>query len=339
MQKISPRERIIRAIRQEPSDMIPWNIEMTAGFATNVSKMFPEEDPEDVLRNHMLRVKYKKNRLCENGESIDLFGVRWKKAEDGGDVGIVAQYPLEEMEAELGDYRFPDINVELANSICDRLESERNRFTMFSITMGFFERAWSLRGMENALMDMVLEPGFTEELYDHILEHHMRLLDNILERNFDAIYFGDDWGQQQGLIMGPELWRRYIKPGVSKIFEKIKRKGKYVVLHSCGDLREIMPDLVEMGVDVYNTVQPEIYDLKKLKIEFGKDICFYGGISTQQFLPYAAPEEVEKKTLEVLRIMDGGGYILSPTHAVTPDIPVENVLAMLRANERYHGIL
>lgn len=332
MVQLTKREKIWRAIRQREPGNIPWNIEMTAGFAEQVRTAHPEAAPDIVLGNHMLRGKYKNNHPCSNGDSIDLFGVRWHPSQDGGDVGIVAEYPLAQADGDFGDYHFPEIDLDFADGVCDALEAETQRFTMFSITMGFFERAWSLRGMENALVDMLADPEFAQEMYSHIFDHHMALLDRVLDRSFDALYFGDDWGQQNGLIMGPDLWRQFIKPGVSKIFDRAKRKGKAIVLHSCGDLREIIPDLIEMGVDVYNTVQPEIYDLKALKREYGKDICFYGGISTQQFLPYATPAEVRAKTCEVLDIMQNGGYILSPTHAVTPDIPVENIMAMIEAS-------
>ncbi|HEB32194.1 MAG TPA: uroporphyrinogen decarboxylase, partial [Spirochaetes bacterium] len=210
------------------------------------------------------------------------------------------------------------------------LADERETFRMFLITMNYFERAWSLRGMENILSDMLLNEVFSHELFERILQHHLELLDTVLDYGFEAVYIGDDWGQQSGLIMGPPLWRKYIKPGMKQMFDKIKSRGKYVCLHSCGDLREIMSDLVDMGLDIYNTIQPEIYDLKKLKKEYGRHITFYGGISTQQFLPYASPDEVKDHTKAVKRIMGkSGGYIFAPTHSVTDDVPVENVLAMV----------
>ena len=208
---------------------------------------------------------------------------------------------------------------------------------MFSITMGYFERLWSLFSMEEALINMITEEEMVLEVLSKVEEHHHKLLDIVLEYDeIESVYFGDDWGQQKGLIMGPDLWRKLIKPGVKRIFEHIKSKNKYIVLHSCGDLREIMGDLIEMGVDVYNTVQPEIYDLDQLKREYGNDLTFYGGISTQQFMPFATPEEVKIKTREVIeKLAKGGGYILSPTHAVTPDIPVENVEAMIEVAKEY----
>ena len=330
------KEKIKQAIAHKSIDFVPTNIEITGDFGKSLEKVVGVENIDVALNNHMLRKKYKKNIVLENGDQVDLFGVTWKASPDGGDVGIVKGFPL--MDMELEDYCFPKLNKELADSVIESLEKEKERYTMFSITMGFFERAWSLYGMENILVDMIIDEEKTFKIFEGIYEHHYNLLDYILDKNFDAVYFGDDWGQQQGLIMGPNAWRTYIKPMVKKLFEKVKSKGKQIVLHSCGDLREIMPDLIEMGVDVYNTVQPEIYDLSLLKKEYGKDLTFYGGISTQQFLPFATEAQVREETKKVLDIMmKDGGYILSPTHAVTNDIPVENILALVDEGKKYFG--
>ena len=325
------RTVVIDTIEHKNTGKIPWHIDLTSGFIKNVESERDCRDVDAYLQNHMYRLKYKKNRVLENGDEIDMFEVRWTYGDDGGDVGIVAEYPMKNHNLE--DYPFPLVDKMFAVDICRKLEAEElGRFRMFSLTMNFFERSWSLRGMENILMDMLLEEDFTTRLYNIIFDHHMELLDAVLDYDYEAVYFGDDWGQQKGLIMGPDLWRKYIKPPMKTMFEKIKSKGKYVVLHSCGDLREIMGDLVEIGLDVYNTVQPEIYDLTELKREYGRDLTFYGAISTQQFLPYATAEEVYDKTIETLKVMaPGGGYILSPTHAVTPDIPVENIEALVKA--------
>lgn len=329
------RERVINSIKHKNSDIVPWNFELTEAAIQKIKEYGKCEDANAYLNNHMLRIKYKQNEKLADGYERDIFGVLWQKSKDGGDVGNIVDYPMK--EDEIGDYKFPEIRTGFASQICDQLEANNGEaFTMFSITMGYFERTWSLRGMENILMDMCLNEEFTESLYAGILEHHMKLLDYILDRNFDAIYIGDDWGQQKGSIMGPNLWRKYIKPGMSQMFEKIKSKGKYIVLHSCGDIKDMLPDLIEMGLDVYNTVQPEIYDLNELKREYGKDLTFYGGISTQQFLPYASADEVKEMTKQVLDTMyQDGGYILSPTHAATPDIPVENLLAMIEVAKTY----
>lgn len=145
-----------------------------------------------------------------------------------------------------------------------------------------------------------------------------------------CIRFGDDWGQQRGLIMGPKHWRRFIKPRVAQMYARVKEGGRYVMQHSCGAIQELFPDLVEMGLDIFNTFQPEVMDVAWCKREFGRDLTFYGGISTQQVLPRATPGEVREV---VRRMMDlvgqDGGYIVAPTHAIPRDVPPENIVAML----------
>lgn len=331
------KQRVIETIHHNSSEPIPWNIDLTHRFIEKTQQLRGCSDVDFYFENHIVRVKYKKNRKLENGDEVDIFGIPWTFGSDGGDVGMVKEYPLK--EALIEDFVAPSLDKELCNSILTTFEHDTtNRFRLFNLTLNFFERSWSLRGMENILMDMLLEEKFTYQLYDKILNHHLEVLDAVLDGDFEGVFFGDDWGQQHGLIMGPDLWRKYIKPPMAKMFSKIKSKGKYMVLHSCGDLRPILGDLIDMGLDVYNTVQPEIYDLPTLKKEYGKDLTFWGAVSTQQFLPYATTEEVYKKSIETLKIMaSGGGYIFAPTHAVTNDIPVENIEAMIQAVKDFNG--
>ena len=325
------RESILNAVNHQVSDYTPYNIELTSGLAAKMCERYGCEDTDRYIGNHMLRIKYKQNEKRDDGTEIDIFGVTWTKSKEGGDVGIIVDHPMK--EPTFKGYRFPEIRKEFADDICNQLKAKsEGLYRMFGLTMCYFERAWSLRGMEAALLDMVAEPVFTQKLYNRILDHHLELLDCVLDRDFEAVHIGDDWGQQQGMIMGPQMWRKFIKPGMAKMFDKIKSAGKQICLHCCGDVREIFPDLIDMGVDIYNTLQPEIYDLKEMKRQYGKDITFYGGISTQQFLPFATVEEVKVKTRQVRDILgENGGYIISPTHAVTADIPVENVMAMVEA--------
>lgn len=331
---MTKKERVYGAIAHKNTDLVPWSFELTSGAALAMREYKGCQDIDACLENHLYRGFYKKNRPLSDGtgNEQDFFGVTWHTSDDGGDVGHIVNYPLWEAE-DLSGYTFPEPDYEFAKEVCRTLEEKNTEFfTMFSIGMCYFERAWSLRGMENLLSDMIVDEEFAEDIFAHILEHHEKLLDAVLDYDFDAVYFGDDWGQQRGTITGPDRWRHFIKPGMKRLIQKAKQKGKYVVVHSCGDIWDLMPDLIEMGVDVYNTVQPEIYDLKKLKKEYGKDLTFYGAVSTQQFLPFAKPEEVYEKTCETLDILaKDGGYILSPSHGVTPDIPPENLLAMVRA--------
>lgn len=332
------RTAVIEAIEHKQRAYVPWHIDLTSQFSEKAAERYGCGDVELFFENHLYRLKYKKNRSLGNGNELDLFGVTWQKSADGGDVGNIVQYPVE--DGDFSHYKFPEVDAGFAKQVAQGLADDKHdRFRMFGITMCMFERLWSLRGMEDALVDMLADEDATYMALGKIEEHHTLLLDTVLDYDFEGVYFGDDWGQQRGLIMGPVQWRKYIKPVMSRLFQKVKSKGKYVILHSCGDLREIMGDLVEMGLDVYNTVQPEIYDLPTLKREYGKDLTFYGGISTQQFLPFASADECADMAKNVIEIMaKDGGYILSATHAVTPDIPVENVRAMVDTAKKYAGI-
>lgn len=329
------RQRVIDAIEHKTTRLTPWQIDLTSGFTRNLQEAVGCEDAEAYLGNHLVRAKYKQNEKLDEKTEKDIFGVTWQKTDDGGDVGVVIGFPLK--DKTLDEYVFPEVRKDFVKQLGTSLQEDKtDRFRMFSVTMCYYERAWSLRGMENILMDMCLDETGTETLFNRILEHHLELLDIALEYDFEGVYFGDDWGQQRGLVMGPKHWRKFIGPGVAKMYEKVKSKGKYVIQHSCGDIKTIMTDLVDMGMDVYNTVQPEIYDLAQLKKDYGSHLTFYGGISTQQFLPFANVEERKAMAKNILDIMGPeGGYIFAPTHAVTPDIPVENIQALVDVVKEY----
>ncbi|MDO8685155.1 MAG: uroporphyrinogen decarboxylase family protein, partial [Clostridiales bacterium] len=183
---------------------------------------------------------------------------------------------------------------------------------------------------ENLMMDFLLNEDFADELLDRILEFNLKVIDIAAQYPIDCIMFGDDWGQQKGLLFGPKLWRRYIKPRLSAMYERTKKYGLYIIQHSCGDNNELIKELIDLGLDVYNTFQPEIYNVKKFKKEYGNYITVYGGISTQGILSKGTPAEVKSETKKMMDIMGrNGGYIVAPTHQITTDIPLENIFAFI----------
>ena len=212
------------------------------------------------------------------------------------------------------------------------LNHSGDRCKVAAISFTLFERAWTMRGMENLLVDMISEPAFVTELFEAIGEHASQIVAATLELPFDIIHFVDDWGQQKGMIMGPALWRQFIRPVLSRLFRQVKDSGRFVSLHSCGDIQDVFPDLIDMGLDIYQTLQPEIYDISTVKRDYGSHLTFWGGISTQQDLPYIRPEDVENlvhNTIDVLGV--NGGYIAAPTHAIPGDVPPENIVALVDA--------
>ena len=326
-------------LQRQHNAVVPWQVNYTSVYEDIYKKTHPDKALDAEFENHILLIKYKRNRVVDINTELDLFGLKWdKSADDGGDIGVPFDPPL--ASGNIDSYKFPEPDKEFALEQARRLENdETGRFRMYGVTFTLYERAWGLRGMEDLLADMLLAPDFVQELMRRIVEHHLKLLDLILPYDFDAVYFGDDWGSQHGLIMGAELWRKFIKPYMKQLCQKVKDSGKIVVLHCCGNIEEILGELIDIGVDCWNTVQPELYDLRKLKVNYGRDLCFYGGISNQGVLPFATPADVERKCLEVLEIMEGGGYILSPTHNLTPDIPIENAYAIIRAAKEFSGLM
>ena len=132
--------------------------------------------------------------------------------------------------------------------------------------------------------------------------------------------------------MGPDHWRRFIKPRLARMYARVREAGKVVMIHCCGDVKEIFPELIEIGVDIFNPFQPEVMDVYQMKALYGDRITFFGGISIQHTLPYGTTEEVKQEAQErMVRVGKDGGYILAPSHAIPKDVPLENMLALLEA--------
>jgi uroporphyrinogen decarboxylase len=157
------------------------------------------------------------------------------------------------------------------------------------------------------------------------------MLENILtDDEIDGVLLGSDWGSQRSLLMSPAIWRDLIAPGEKREYDLVHSAGKHVWIHSCGCIDTIMPDLVEIGMDVLNPVQPEAMDIARLKALYGDRITFWGGISTQRTLPYGTPDEVRADVRRTVELMGrGGGYITAPSQCLQDDVPLANIVALI----------
>ena len=167
-------------------------------------------------------------------------------------------------------------------------------FALASLGWGLFERSWNLRGFENLLMDVVAEPDFVEEAMDRLTALYLAFVDYTCELPIDGILFGDDWGDQRGVIIGARRWRKFLKPRWAKIYAAVHAHGKLVMAHSCGSVAEIMPDIIEIGMDVLESVQPEAAGMNpyELKRQWGDKITFWGCLGSQSVLPFGTPDEI-----------------------------------------------
>jgi uroporphyrinogen decarboxylase len=244
-------------------------------------------------------------------------------------------------EPTMAGYEFPKPEVffrparkEAAFKTC---EDQADSFLVGSLGWGLFERSWNLRGFENALADAAIEPEFYGEVLDRLVELYLAFVEYTVDLPIDAILFGDDWGDQRGVILGPERWREFLKPRWKRIYDAVHSAGKIVMSHSCGSVADIIPDLIEIGLDVLESVQPEAagmnpYDLKE---KFGDKIAFWGCLGSQSTIGTGTPSDIHRTVEELSTEMSvGGGYILAPAKPLQPGTPVENAVAVVEALQR-----
>ncbi len=233
-------------------------------------------------------------------------------------------------EPTLSGYEFPDpLDPRFFHDIPARLARFPERFRVFQIGFSLYERAWTLRGIENLLVDFLDHPEFVHELLGRIADYNIAQVREALRYDIDAVYFGDDWGQQHGLQMGPGLWRTFILPVLRRMYGEVRRAGKLVMIHSCGDVDELFDDLIDAGVNCFNPFQPEVMDVWSLLPRYRGRLAFHGGLSTQKTLPFGSPADVRAESRRLLELGRDGGYLFAPAHDIEGDVPLANMLAML----------
>lgn len=333
MAEVTPRERVWSAIRHRAPDRVPYHFTYTLPARRKLEAYFGTTDLDAILGNHLAIYSVRREAGLQEvrpGFWRDEFGVVWNRTIDQ-DIGVVDDYLLKSRSLE--PISFPDPHH---HRRYDRLPSfiaaNQDRFRVVSVGYSLFERAWSLRGMAELLVDMLEAPAWVDELLDAITAFQLSTIEHIVQYDIDAVLLGDDWGHQRGLLMGPKLWRRFIKPRVARMYGAVKAAGKAVFIHSCGKVQELLPELVELGVDVFNPFQPEVMDLGETKRRFGHQLAFHGGLSVQSVLPFATPQEVRAEARRLMNeIGQGGGYIIGPSHDMPGDIPLANMVAFIES--------
>jgi uroporphyrinogen decarboxylase len=327
------RERVIAALNHQQPDRTPYNIGFTQVAHAKMADYYGDPHFEDKLGNCLaITTCEPKDGWREVAPDIweDQWGVRWNRSVDK-DIGVVCNRLVTASTVDALQPPDADDPSRYAR-LADVIAGHPDKFIVVELGFSLFERAWTLAGMENVLMWMVEDKATIHALLDKILEFNLQVIRRACAHPIDAMLFGDDWGQQRGVIMGPKLWREFIKPRVRQMYQAVHDHGKHVFIHSCGKVDELFPDLIACGVNVFNPFQPEVIDVFEAKSKYGSDLSFYGGISTQRTLPYGSAQEVRD---EVRRLIDGvgknGGYIAAPAHAIPADAKAENIAAMIDA--------
>lgn len=352
------RERTLAAINHKQADRPPIYVSLTPQVARILSSKLgiPYEEPIDAMES--ARISHMK-LLTEMG--VDIVAIApttppeaptitlpdGKLKNEWGmimrNVGIYSEfveYPLAHASSkhDILNYPFPDPNAfGRYDTAAAMMKAYSGQYGVIGdVETMFFEMSWYLTGMEKFLMDMMLEEEYLTLLMDRIMNYIIVAGKKLIKMGVDILWCGDDFGSQQGMIIDPETWRSIFKPRIKYMFEEFRkvRPDIKIAWHSCGSILPIIPDFIEIGLDILNPIQPlaKGMDPLFLKTTYGKDLVFFGGIDVQQLLPSGNPRTIRDEVRRRIDILGkDGGYIVAPAHNIQPDTPVENVLAFFDA--------
>ncbi|HOJ39435.1 MAG TPA: uroporphyrinogen decarboxylase family protein [bacterium] len=329
---MTPKEIVLEQIRHHETERVPYYLPFEPDVVTRLNAYYGDQDWQKRLVPYLVLcggvVKAPREEIDQH-HNRDVFGTVWRT-----DLlpSVVVEPGLK--KPSFDGYRFPTpedfFDKEVKAETIRKVRENQNSFTI--VDCPCLWQAWYLRGFEQTLMDCVAEEDFYEELLERTTVLTLAFVDHCADIPADAIMMGDDWGNQQGVMIGPERWRRFYKPRYARIFQAIHRQGKIAIMHCCGSAAAIMADIVEIGLDVLESVQPEAsgmnpYELKKA---WGDRITFWGGLGSQSIIPFGRPEQLRQEIRRLRREMSqGGGYILAPAKPLRPETPTENAVAIV----------
>ena len=354
------RERVLTALNHEQPDRCPMQVRFTPEFVTRLEadlqlKSKGSHNPhgggntyelerfldEDMLLTSVGWVNgYYQSGYQDVDAYQDEWGVTWRTIEyqtrfGSGKYTEPFGHPLAD-EARLETYLPPDPERPDLYTEARRMIFEyKDEFWIVGVTpTTIFETAWALRGYEQLMVDMASDPDKANRVLDFPFHYHMRVAQHLVRMGVDMIWLGDDVGGQDSMLMSPRMWRAYLKPRMAELIASLRAINPQikVAYHTDGVVYPIIPELIEIGIDVLNPIQPAAMDPVKLKTEYGDRLCFWGSMDIQQTLPFGTPEEVRAEVLTRLgTIGRGGGLIIGPTHNLQLDTPLENFWAMVDA--------
>jgi uroporphyrinogen decarboxylase len=249
----------------------------------------------------------------------------------------IVSHPLRNKKTK--DYKFPNPDAPGRYKTVETVVKKMSNEYLISSMVGggvLFTRAWFLRGFSEFIHDLYRNPEDACDLLDNILEVAITTGKHLAEIGVDIVCIADDIGAQNGMLISPTLWRKYMKPRMKIIINKIKRRGVYILYHSDGDIRQVIPDLIEIGVDIVNPIQPDCMDPAEIKRLYGDKLTLSGTISIQETLVYGSPESVQKEVVRIIKTCGNeGGLIISPSNQALPDVKLENFLMVYETVKKF----
>ena len=338
---MTSKERVYAMLRGEKTDRTPGYIWVGPHAAKNLCEYYGirAEELNDRIGNDVLQswlsINREMERECPPGECFtDEWGNVWAHE---GYYNVVVRHAMSGLNAEeIRQYPAPDVLDPKRFEAFDRLmETYGDRYFIGADVSGtIFEPAYHLRGMEDLLVDLVSGEEEADALLDKVAAQSKAIAIEAVKRGADWIWLGDDLGTQNGMIMSPDLWREYFKPRMKEIIEAIRevKPEMFIAYHSCGSVWPVLPDLIEIGIDVINPLQESAKDMDhdRIRVLFGDQTTMFCGLDTQTFMTQAMPDEIRSATRSLLdRLGKDGKYLFGVSHTLQPDVPVVNIAAMI----------
>jgi uroporphyrinogen decarboxylase len=343
---MTPKERVLTSLGHKQADRCPCDYIGTPEVDEKLLRHFQTDDMDVVLDKlgtdlRVLDLPYigPQLRTWEDGRFENYWGsIRKPVRNQAGEYNEAVEFPYAEFEsvADVEKFRWPEVEWFDFSTIAQQCE----KFSDYAIVYGspgnmdLINGTAYGRGVEKVIYDIALEDPVGMACMARRFECCYAISERTLQEGngrIDILWMGDDYGTQNGLLVGPEKWRKLFFPKLKAMCDLGHKYGAKVMLHCCGGTRKLWPDLIEAGVDIYQTVQPEAAGMEpeSLKKEFGERICFHGTVSIQKTLPFGTPEDVAAEVRRrIATVGAGGGLILASAHNMQPDTPVENILAM-----------
>lgn len=291
----------------------------------------------DVSRFH----KYHATPL-KPGTTIDEWGI-------GNEPGSAAAkhmtrmlHPMANFDSieQIQSYPFPKLSTEVPEHMKQEVLDlhKQDLVAVGNMQCTIWETAWYMRGMENLMMDMMMEDEMAEYLLDIVTDTAIIRAQNYVKAGVDVLFLGDDIGMQKTILMSHDLYQTWLKPRIKRVIDAARAINPNIAIfyHSCGYVKPFIQDFIDVGIDVLNPVQPECMDFKEIHEEFGDRISFHGTIGTQTTMPFGTPDDVKREVYKNLEIAgDKGGLLVAPTHLLEPEVPWENILAYVDACKNF----
>lgn len=345
------RENILRALRRQQPERVGFDFVFSPALLEEFKRRTGREDyqeyynfPVRFLELHPTRLKTDFTKFFDSlptGTRPLDWNPEWGVM---GAPGATAHFqemlhPMVKFTTaqQVRDYPWPDFLADYRwEGAAERVQAVKQRDLVCAafMEMTIFEVAWYLRGMEDFMMDLAAGEDIAFALLDILTEMRVGMASRYASSGVDLLMLGDDVATQLNMMISPELWRKEIKPRLARVIRAAKeaRPETLIFYHGDGNMETILPDLIEIGVEVLNPVQPECMNPATMKERYGDKLAFWGCIGTQTTMPFGLPADVKRVVRELIATVGkGGGLFLAPTHTLEPDVPWANVEAFIEA--------